>query len=72
MAKGALRLKWKNKFSGEEGFVKTVSASNRCFFATFDPNEAKGYASAECAAAKKDLATLEAVGETQQNYFFFV
>lgn len=61
-------LKWRNKFSGEEGFVMKVSKANGCFINTFNPAEAKGYRSQ--AEVDKDLQVLAAIGEMNNNDFF--
>ena len=68
MAAVKVNLKWKNKFSGEEGYVASVSKAKWYFINTFDKAEAKKYASE--ASAQKDLATLEALGEFVNNEFF--
>lgn len=67
MAVVKFNLKWRNKFSGEEGYVASVSKAKGYFINTFDKAEAKKYASE--AAAQKDLATLEALGEFVNNEF---
>ncbi len=67
MAVVKVNLKWRNKFSGEEGYVASVSKAKGYFVNTFDKAEAKKYASE--AAAQKDLATLEALGEFVNNEF---
>lgn len=68
MAANKLNLKWRNKFSGEEGYVASVSKAKGYFVNTFDKAEAKKYASETM--VQKDLVTLEAVGETENNVFF--
>lgn len=68
MAAVRFNLKWRNKFSGEEGYVASVSKAKGYFINTFDKAEAKKYASE--ASAQKDLATLEAFGEFVNNEFF--
>ena len=67
MAAVKVNLKWKNRFSGEEGYVASVSKAKGYFINTFDKAEAKKYASE--AAAQKDLVTLEALGEFVNNEF---
>lgn len=67
MAVVKVNLKWRNKFSGEEGYVASVSKAKGYFINTFDKAEAKKYASE--AAAQKDLVTLEALGEFVNNEF---
>ena len=61
-------LKWRNKFSGEEGFVMKVSKASGCFFNTFDAKEAKGYRSQ--AEIEKDLLILQDIGEMVNNEFY--
>ena len=68
MAAVKVNLKWKNRFSGEEGYGASVSKAKGYFINTFDKAEAKKYASE--AATQKDLATLEALGELEKNEFF--
>lgn len=68
MAAGKLNLKWRNKFSSEEGYVASVSKAKGYFINTFDKAEAKKYANETL--AQKDLATLEALGEMENNDFF--
>ena len=67
MAAVKVNLKWTNKFSGEEGYVASVSKAKGYFISTSDKAEAKKYASE--AATEKDLATLEAFGEFESNIF---
>lgn len=62
-----VNLKWKNKFSGEEGYVKSVSYKNGYFENTFAKEEAKKYAGKK--SLEKELAFLEAIGETVSNEF---
>lgn len=61
-------LKWQNKFSGEQGFVKTVSRAKGYFMNTYDPSEAKSYRSPK--EIEKDLAYLSEIGELNSNNFF--
>ncbi len=68
MAAVKVNLKWKNKLSGEEGYVASVSKAKGYFVNTFDKAEAKKYASA--AATQKDLVILEQLGELENNTFF--
>ena len=63
-------LKWRNKFSGEEGFVKSVSKAKGYFTNTWDANEAKEYKGTK--TLEKDLLILTEVGETENNEFFTV
>lgn len=68
MAAVKLNLKWKNKFSGEEGYVASVSKAKGYFINTFDKTGAKKYANE--AAVQKDLKLLEALGEFVNNEFY--
>lgn len=61
-----VKIKWTNKFSGETGYVASVSAKNRCFFNTFDKKEAKGYSEK---AVKGILTKLDSYNETENNTF---
>ena len=61
------RIQWTNKFSGESGFVKSTSKTNKCFYNTFDYEEAKKYR--RQSAIDSDLAFLAEIGETQNNIF---
>ena len=63
-------IKWRNKYSGEEGFVKTVRSNDRCFENTFNYNEARRYASAS--VAKGIITKLVSYGEAETNDFFIV
>lgn len=66
----AVNLKWRNKYSGEEGFVKTVSTKNKCFYNTFDKSEAKTYTSD--IVLNNEIEFLKSVGESKNNDFFTV
>jgi hypothetical protein len=61
-------LKWRNKFSGEEGYVGKVSKKNGCFINTFNPAEAKRYTNRK--SIDNDLVVLAELGETVNNDFF--
>jgi hypothetical protein len=61
-------LKWRNKFSGEEGFVCTVSQSKGYFTNTFEAVKAKSYRSMK--EVQKDLDLLLSFGEFDNNYFW--
>lgn len=66
-------VRWTNKYSGEQGFVKNVSKTKGCFINTFDIAEAKNYGTKNGkfkeSAYNKDLETLDYIGETQNNIF---
>lgn len=63
-----INLKWQNRFSREEGYVKSVSPKNGYFINTFDKEEAKKYPNQ--ASVERDLAFLNSIGEMDQNAFF--
>lgn len=63
------KIKWINKFSREEGFVKSLSKTKGYFENTFDFNEARLFTEKEAQTA---LSTLEAIGETANNDFAIV
>ena len=64
------RLMWRNKWSGETGYVKSIQATKGYFENTFDVNEARKYKSEnECLAA---IETLSAIGECENNEFEIV
>lgn len=54
-------IRWKNTYSGEEGFVKKTSNKERCFYNTTDISEAKLYSTE--AAAQKIIKKLEGFGQ---------
>lgn len=60
-------LKWRNKFSGEEGYVKTVSKTRGYFINVYEREEAKKYTNQK--QMENDLSILEAIGETENNIF---
>jgi hypothetical protein len=63
-------IKWRNKYSGETGFVESISSKEGHFTNTFEEKEAKGYKSA--AIAKRMVSTLTAIGEADNNDFEIV
>ncbi|MCD8068335.1 MAG: hypothetical protein LUE87_05520 [Lachnospiraceae bacterium] len=67
MANSRLILKWTNKFSGEEGYVKTVSVKKGYFVNTYDITEAKAYRSQK--VLDNDIAALTDMGEAENNVF---
>jgi hypothetical protein len=64
------RIQWTNKYSGEVGYVKTVSAAKKCFINTFDKDEARKFRSD--AEAEKTIAVLNDMGEGENNIFTIV
>lgn len=60
-------LKWTNKYSGETGYVESVSTKEKHFNNTFEKESAKTYKTES--AAKKIIASLTAMGEADNNDF---
>lgn len=60
-------LKWTNKYSGETGYVESISAKEGHFNNTFDESSAKKYNSESI--AKRMITTLKGMGETENNDF---
>ncbi len=65
-----MKLKWKNRYSGEEGFVKQVSKVQGHFTNTFVYEEAKKYNSLKL--LQNDVKKLVEMGEAENNEFFAV
>lgn len=63
----AVVIRWTNKFSGEQGYVGSVSTKNRCFYNAPDRNGAKLYSSEK--AANKVITQLTSYGEAENNDF---
>ena len=61
-----VKIKWTNKYSGETGYVESVSAKNRCFINTPNKKDAKAYSEK---AIKGVLTKLESYGEAENNDF---
>lgn len=59
-------IKWTNKYSGETGYVESVSAKNRYFINTEKKKDAKRYSEK---AVKGILTKLESYGEAENNDF---
>lgn len=60
-------LKWRNRYSGETGYVKSVSLAKGYFINTFDKSEAKQYRSDKMIS--NDLDILLKIGEMDNNDF---
>ena len=60
-------LKWTNKFSGDTGFVESISSKEKHFVNTFEQKDAKVYAS--ISIAKRMIASLRSMGEAENNDF---
>ncbi len=63
-------LKWKNKFSGEEGYVAKIQKAKGYFENTFDQSAARTFKTQK--DCDKVIQTLGEIGETEQNDFFAV
>lgn len=57
-------IKWKNTYSGEEGFVEKTSTKERCFYNTTEIEKAKTYSSE--AIAQKTIRQLEGFGQGKE------
>lgn len=62
-------IKWTNKYSGETGYVASLSTKNECFINTFEEEKAKRYSEKSVAGIMKKL---EAYNETEDNDFEFI
>lgn len=60
-------LKWTNKYSGETGYVASVSSKEQHFNNTYDKEEAKRYQSES--SVKRIITCLTAMGEADNNVF---
>lgn len=60
-------LKWTNKYSGETGYVESISSKENCFHNTFEASEAKQYKS--MAIANRMITVLKLMGEAENNDF---
>lgn len=60
-------LKWTNKYSGETGYVESISSKDRHFVNTFDKTAAKRYSSLNIAG--RMITTLASYGEAENNVF---
>lgn len=70
MVKQRLNVKWRNRMSGETGYVKTVKGKLGFFVNTWDKNEAKKYLSRTM--AERDIVLLNEIGEGKDNDFEIV
>ena len=50
-----MKIKWTNKWSGEEGFVKCINSKEKFFENTYDKTEAKDFAKSTTKKALKQL-----------------
>ena len=60
-------IKWTNKYSNEQGYVKGIKKTEGHFDNTYDAAEAKTF-SRQCDIARA-MNTLEAIGECENNDF---
>ena len=60
-------IKWTNKFSGESGYVKSISVKGKHFNNTYNKDEARVFTSKGRLTAA--LNQLKSFGETQNNDF---
>ena len=63
-------LCWRNRFSGEEGYVLSVSPKKGYFESTKDRTKAKVYVNN--GLFQKDMLFLNSIGETNQNEFYLI
>ena len=63
------RICWKNKFSGEQGYVKSVSNKEKHFVNTYEVTEAKSYKTID--SAKKIIEKLISYGEAELNELWY-
>lgn len=59
-------IKWTNKFSGETGYVESISAKEKHFNNTYDISAAKRYS---LRSAKGAVTNLTSYGEAENNTF---
>ena len=70
MAKQRVNVRWRNRLSGETGYVKSVKAKLGHFENTWEQTEAKKYISEK--AANNDIVLLNEIGEGKDNDFEIV
>ena len=63
-------IQWTNRFSNEQGYVKSVKKADGHFINTYDVAQAKAY-KRDCDVVKC-VATLEEIGEAVNNSFEIV
>ena len=57
-------IKWKNTYSGEEGYIEKTSTKEKCFYNTFDQSLAKSYANEM--VANRTIKQLEDFGQGEK------
>lgn len=60
-------LQWTNKYSGDTGYVESISAKEKHFVNTFNQNDAKRYATRS--VATRMITSLSSYGEAENNTF---
>jgi hypothetical protein len=65
-----MAIKWINKFSGEQGYVKSINTKEKHFINTWEQSEAKVYKTE--ASAQKAISRLIEFGEGDNNTFELV
>lgn len=70
MPKQRVNVRWRNRLSGETGYVKSVRAKLGHFENTWEQTEAKKYISEK--AANNDIVLLNEIGEGKDNDFEIV
>ena len=68
--KKRVNVRWRNRLSGETGYVKSVRAKLGHFENTWEQTEAKNYISEK--AANNDIVLLNEIGEGKDNDFEIV
>lgn len=63
-------IKWRNRWSGEEGYVESIAVKTGNFVNTYDINKAHKYTQKN--TVTNALNTLAKIGETAQNDFYIV
>ena len=63
-------IKWTNKFSGETGFVQSISKKEKHFNHTFDKKSAKVYK--DKSAAQRIITLLTSYCEAEANDFAII
>lgn len=63
--KSKLVIAWRNRVSGETGYVKRVSMANGCFINTYDITEAKKYVTEK--AVVSDLKKIGTFADSAYN-----
>ena len=65
-----MAIKWTNKFSGEQGYVKSIDSKEKHFINTWEQSEAKVFKTES--NAQKAISRLIEFGEGDNNIFELV